>query len=361
MKSPSTLDHLLETLRQAGKTAELAALAEGSRVLLLPHGGRALGLFAPGDGENFYWTHPALESAESARSFYESTDWHNSGGDRTWLAPEVDIFFPQYPNLDLSLYFQPRQLDPGNYVLEQDGQNVQMSNRLTLRLSRTDREVELGIRKSYSAAPNPLRYEPEWRSLGGLQYAGYAQHTSLFLLRADHADEPAVSVGLWNLIQLPHDGDMLIPVYQKPAVKVLMGSVSDEDLVLSDRLATYRMRAPGEHKIGLRAVIATGRVGYRYASDGRHSLVVRNFFVNPSAEYVDVPWSEPKDLGYAIQLCNVNSALGSFSELEYHTPALTTSGEQRQYKDISQTWAFRGTQGQIDLIAKILLGAEQNA
>ncbi len=361
MKNPSTLDQLAESLHQAEKATELVDLQDGSRLLLLPHGGRALGLFSKENGENFYWTHPALESGESARAFYQSSDWHNSGGDRTWLAPEVDIFFPQYPRLEMSTYFQPRQLDPGSYALDRRGQTARMLNRLTARFSRTGREVELGIEKSYSAAPNPLRYEPEWHELDGVEYAGYTQRTSLLLLGADGPDEPAVSVGLWNLIQLPHGGDMLIPVYRKPTVKVLMGSVGGEDLLLGDRLAEYRMRAAGEHKIGLRAATATGRAGYRYSQNNRHVLVVRNFFVNPSAEYVDVPWAEPDDLGYAIQVCSVNSALGSFSELEYHTPALETSGEARAHKDTSQTWAFRGTQEEIARVAGLLLGAEKTA
>ena len=55
-----------------------------------------LGLFAPGSEENFYWTNPALRSVE-ARAFYAGDDWHNSGGDRTWLAPEVDVFLPDFP------------------------------------------------------------------------------------------------------------------------------------------------------------------------------------------------------------------------------------------------------------------------
>ena len=83
------------------------------------------------------------------------------------------------------------------------------------------------------------------------------------------------------------------------------------------------MRAAGEHKIAIRALATTGRIGYRYpAADGRWALIVRNVFVNPSGDYVDVPWSDAQDLGYAVQACNVHSALGSFSELEYHVPAI---------------------------------------
>jgi hypothetical protein len=103
---------LIDTLDSIGKPTLPWHGPDGSAVLLLPHGGRVLGLFAAGSQENFYWTHPALESAASAAEFYEGRQWHNSGGDRTWLAPEVDFFFPRYPKTNV--YHQPRELDPGN-------------------------------------------------------------------------------------------------------------------------------------------------------------------------------------------------------------------------------------------------------
>ena len=107
---------LIETLNVIGKPTEVFDSPDGSRVLLLPYGGRILGLFVPGSDENFYWTHPALESQATAAEFYASDQWHNSGGDRTWLAPEVDVFFPNFPVTDP--YWQPRQLDPGDYGIE---------------------------------------------------------------------------------------------------------------------------------------------------------------------------------------------------------------------------------------------------
>ena len=58
-------------------------------------------MFAPESEENFLWTNSALNSAESARAYYASDDWQNSGGDRTWLAPELDFFFPKFPDIDI--------------------------------------------------------------------------------------------------------------------------------------------------------------------------------------------------------------------------------------------------------------------
>src|ERR1019366_4777739 len=107
------MERLIQTLRAVGKPPEIFESPEGSTALILPHGGRILGLFAPGSNENFFWTHPALERVDTARTFYDSGQWQNSGGDRTWLAPEVDLFFPDFPGT--SRYWQPRELDPGNY------------------------------------------------------------------------------------------------------------------------------------------------------------------------------------------------------------------------------------------------------
>ena len=63
---------LAETLANVNKPTETWTSPDGSAALVLPYGGRILGLFAPGSERNFFWTHPALDSAETARAFYRS-------------------------------------------------------------------------------------------------------------------------------------------------------------------------------------------------------------------------------------------------------------------------------------------------
>jgi hypothetical protein len=344
-------ERLIDTLRQVGKPPGLWDGPDGSQVLLLPYGGRVLGLFAPGSGENFYWTHPALESVESAKEFYAGDQWHNSGGDRTWLAPEVDFFFPHYPKTDV--YHQPRELDPGNYQVVQDGGGERLVNRAACLLSRSKARIELEIAKQIGPAPNPLRYEPGPADLAGVEYAGYTQRTSLRWLAGEKTATP---VGLWNLVQMPHGGELMVPTYARTEPKVFFGAISPEDLRIEGRLVRYRMDAPGEQKIGIRAVAVAGRIGYLYpARGGRWSLVVRNVFVDPSGLYVDAPWDDPEDLGYAVQACNVHSGLGSFSELEYHAPAIGPGTGRTSCEDVSQVWAFRGSRAEIDRIVRSLL------
>ena len=108
----STLKELVTTLQAVGKPTEVHKTADGTQLLILPYGGRILGVFAPGSEENFLWTNSALNSSGSTRAYYASDDWQNSGGDRTWLAPELDFFFPKFPDIDIVGYWQPRGLDP---------------------------------------------------------------------------------------------------------------------------------------------------------------------------------------------------------------------------------------------------------
>jgi hypothetical protein len=103
------------------------------------------------------------------------------------------------------------------------------------------------------------------------------------------------------------------------------------------------------------AIATTGRAGYMYASGNQAVLVIRNFNVNPSGEYVDVHWQEPEKPGAAFQACNVNNALGSFSELEYHAPAIGLQLGKAVSEDESQVWAFRGPEPEVTTVARRLL------
>jgi hypothetical protein len=351
------LQDLIATLNAVGKPSELYQAQDGTRVLILPYGGRILGVFAPGSEENFLWTNSVLNNVESARAYYASGDWQNSGGDRTWLGPELDFFFPQYPNIDISGYWQPRSLDPGNYELTKTTNGVKLTNRLKIDAFRSRKRVELEITKSLAGAPNPLRYDVQTH-LGPIEYAGHTLLTSLKILDPHRDGVPLV--GLWSLTQMPHQGELFIPTYSKADPRIYFGLLDTPpgELALSDRLVRFKMRAPGEHKIGVRAAVTTGRIGYIYATSKKHALIVRNFFVNPSGEYADVPWTEPEDRGYSTQACSVNSRWGMFSEMEYHAPAIGGCTGLGYMEDRSQLWAFRGSREDIVTIARTLLSNE---
>jgi hypothetical protein len=343
---------LSEILSQAGQQPSEHRNPDGSTVLVLPHGGRVLGLFPPESDENFFWTHPALESVESASRFYAGSQWHNSGGERTWLAPEVDLFFPDFPKLDR--YWQPRQLDPGRWELSVEQGRPRLVNRLSCTLARSKAEVDLEISKSIAPAPDPLRRPGDRPAGRPADYAGYVQTTRLRVLAVRGGDR--VRVGLWNLIQVPHSGELFVPVYRKAEPRIVFGPVPAEELSSSDRLFRWRMSPRGERKIALRATGICGRIGYgRPRDDGRWDMVVCNLSVNPSGQYVDAPWDDLEDEAYAVQACSIDGDLGRFNELEYHVPAVECARAPAECEDASQVWAYRGTAEQIESVVHGLL------
>jgi hypothetical protein len=342
---------LIDKLRRGGKAAEIWSSPDGSTAFVLPHGGRILGLIAPGSDRNFFWTHPALESVDSLGTFYESSAWHNSGGDRTWLSPEIDFFLPHFPRLDS--YVQPRELDPGNFGLEHENGGIRLTNRCTLRLSRSQRVVDFEISKLLSSASNPL--QPGSECTPRILYAGFTLQTRL---RFTNPRADPVLISLWSLLQLPHGGDLLISTSTRSAATPYFGQVDEDDLLVTEHLVRYRMRSVSSHKLGFGPSEVTGRVGYLY-SDGTDScLVVRNIPVNPAERYLDIPCSTTSTSGSAIEGCNVNSDLGKFSELEYHSAAIGGSKGDFTFEDESQLWAFRGKECDILTVARILISPE---
>lgn len=298
-------------------------MPDGSRLTLLERGGRILGLCPPGDGQNFLWT------ASAPRE----DDW-NVGGDRTWISPEVDVFVPHFP--DTSVFRVPPQLDPGNYRLVGEGA-PRLTMRCTLPLSRLGTMAEIEISKSWTAAPDPLRAH-------NVRYAGYTQCTEL--------RTPGGLVALWNIVQLPHGGEVLIPVHGRATPQIYFGEIPREDFDLVPGLIRCRAHRRGLAKFGIHPISATGRIGYLWGSGSTTNLVVRNVAVNPCARYGDVAWADPRHLdeqGCALQVCSLDNELGAYVELEHHAPM----GQS----DIAQLCAWRGPGQAIRTIAHQLLGA----
>ena len=68
-------ENLIKVLSSVGKPTESCQSPDGSTVLMLPYGGRILGLFAPQCDENFLWTNPALASV-----FFQGTSMYSPDG-----------------------------------------------------------------------------------------------------------------------------------------------------------------------------------------------------------------------------------------------------------------------------------------
>jgi len=322
-------------------------------MLILPEYGRVLGLY-PGDSdENVFWTNPALATAESANAYFHGDGWRNPGGDRTWLAPEIELFIGDLARPG-ETYAVPATLDPGQWRVEGGTRGLQLKNESVVQLKRSGRDIPFAITKQVRMAANPL-----CDLKLDLSYAGY-EVTTMLELDEERADSLPARLSVWNLIQLPRPGHMIVPTYRRAVPQTVFGEVPPADLALADHALVWNMPdAGGNAKLSLKADVLTGRAGYLYRScqdADIWNLAVRNFAVNPSGDYVDALWDDPADTGYAFQACAVNEGDETFNELEYHAPAAVTVPGQNRVCDQSQLWAFRGGFANIATVAEHLLG-----
>lgn len=340
---------LIRTLAAAGKPAHCITSKEGGALVALPYGGRILGLYFPTGPDNGLWTHPALASSETAQRFYAGSEWHNSGGMRTWIAPETHLFYPRYP--DLSEYQQPAPLEAESHDGEWGDGEGRFTHRFQLRSYAAGRDIQMRLMKQVRMIENPLPAE-SWRMLSDTaEYTGFSVASTLEV-QADPLNPEMI--GLWNLLQVPHAGRFIIPMRQSAEPRDYFGTVPPDDLTVTDRRVTYRSHAVGVGKIGLPARSVTGRMGYVWHSSGQAFLLVVEFPVDPSGTYVDKPPGSDAGEGDAVQLCSVQGEWGAFSEVEHHSPGLScTVGGAIQHN--SRVWAFRGMAAAIQTITNLLL------
>lgn len=349
------VQHLVELIESTGRQAVRLKLSGDAEAVVLPHGGRLLGLYAGDSCSNFLWNNRALQSRALALALFGSGAWPNPGGDRTWLAPELELFIGD-PGRVFETYAVPVALDPGHWsVVSAGDEGVQLTQATTLRLKHRRRDVGLVMGKWFRPAANPLA----GTALGGrVQYAGYSQVTSLEL---EPGEAPYVRLGIWNLLQLPQPGTMWISTRSLAEPRVVFGRVAAGELTAEPERVCWQMGAPGEDtKISIQAAVLKGRAGHVRATDvpGTWELVVREFAVDPDGDYVDTLWCPPFEAGWAFQACCVRSGADCFNELEYHVPAPMTKAGSNVSRDESRVWAFRGGAESMAEVARVLLGCD---
>jgi len=145
--------NLQQVLQKIGKAPEGIVLPDSSRVLLLPYGGRILGLYSGDSDENFFWTNPALNSVATARAYYDRAGWPNSGGDRTWLSPERELFISDSSRA-WETYQVPPSVDPANYELQMTYEGVRLVSRMIVKQLQSGKSVEVEVARSILPSVN---------------------------------------------------------------------------------------------------------------------------------------------------------------------------------------------------------------
>ena len=331
---------LLESLKEAGHEA---VVLDG-RVAVLPFGGRIIGLCPDGE-TNALWTNPVLDSADSARAFFAGVGWPNSGGDRTWISPEIDTNIGD-PKRSGETYDVPRTVDPGEYAVTGSARDsVTLEADMNVLFRRSGRTVPLHIIKQVKAI------KPAMAVSGDVSSAGYALTVTI---KAKSPIPEGVYPAIWNLAQAPGGGRMLFPVFGNLKTHAFIGKPV---FAVHEGIVETIVQTADNYKFGIHVSCSMGVMLYTKQDGGPATLVARKFNVQRDAFYSDVPCDDPGAMGYIQQAYVDNGGLGGFGELEYHSPAIGGPSGRDEVTDRSELWAFSGSAQAMSGISRAILAA----
>ena len=357
-----TKSSLRASLDRAGIVYRLVESGEGWLIVAPSLGARLLGA-GIGD-ESAFWASPSL----STRAWEAGG---NSGGQRTWLAPESG---PQgfFSGEDISAWRVPPELDPGAYREIAAAPGWRSYTNALCAHAADGSSYDIVLKRS-------LALSPRASSGGSAGEIGISIELELVNLGGRPIDR---RVGLWSILQLPcrEAGTILIPIEGEGGADpdALPGSARPyyyapplDAMELRDGVLRLGTGGGRRYKMGIPASRCSGKIAYlRRAGEGQGAealpgargwiLVVMSFGVDPSGAYLDAPPpipGEERGPGDAIQAYN-DPGLGdeAFCEIEAHASAvyLAPGESQRFGLEIVVARGDRDTMG--DILAREVSG-----
>jgi hypothetical protein len=324
-------------------------------ILISQNGGRVFGPFLSQDSESIFWINSAFAQSDSFKAFLNSGDW-NLGGDRIWIAPEVQYNIQDRADLWGS-YHLPEQVDPGRYRLDQPKQDQwRLFQDMDLELyNLASGHKELRLERLIQQVEDPLRNLSDYQDLiDGVIFAGYQQIVSL-----SESKQDGILSEAWSLIQLNPGGTLLIQA--SPRVEICDYYEPIDESLQSIYSNHVRLKITGDrrYKVGYKAAQVFGRLAYlNHLDDGRSYLIVRSFFNNPSAPYAEEPSHSPGRRGHSIHIYNDDGNLGGFGELECNAQTIGGATGRSSSTDQVVLWLYVGSSNKVKEIALHLLGIE---
>jgi hypothetical protein len=350
-----TYQQIIDRLEENGMRYGVLTLQNGVSAIISQHGGRIFGPFLSRDSESIFWTNDAFAKPDDFQAFLRSGSW-NIGGDRMWIAPEIQYHVPDRNDFWGSVFW-PKQVDPGTYALEQPepGQWC-LSQDMTLQAyNLASGQKELHLERLIRRIEDPLRNTGGYLGLiGGVLFAGYEQVVTLSERRQDDIVSEA-----WSLTQVNPGGILVIPA--SPRVEY-----TDYYQPIDEDLQTFypdhvRLKITGDrqYKVGYKAAHVFGRLAYyNHLDSGQAYLLVRNFFNNPSAPYTEEPDHTPGCQGHSIHVYNDDGNAGGFGELECNAQAIGGDTGRSTSTDQLVLWLYVGAPDKVKEIGLHLLGIE---
>jgi hypothetical protein len=331
------------------------ALQNDVSIILSQHGGRTFGPFLSREGESISWINDAFAEPGTFKSFLRSGSW-NIGGDRMWIAPEIQYHVPDRHDFWGSVFW-PEQVDPGTYKLERLGPGQwRLSQDMVLEAyNLASGQKELHLERLIRQVEDPLRNVTAFPELvDGVLFAGYEQVVTLSERKRDDIVSEA-----WSLTQLNSGGVLVIPASPRVEYTDYYQPIDESLQTIHPDHVRLQITGDRQYKVGYKAAHVFGRLAYyNQLDDGRAYLIVRNFFNNPSAPYAEEPDHTPGCRGHSIHVYNDDGNAGGFGELECNAPTIGGETGRSSSTDQLVLWMYVGAPGKVKEIGLHLLGIE---
>ncbi len=326
-------------------------------IVISQYGGRILGPFLSEEGESIFWINRAFARRDLFDNLVESSEW-NIGGERIWIAPEIQyIIRERGESVGTSEEVIQDQMDPGCHQLDQPltGQ-WRLRQDLTLdAYNLAHGQKELHLERIFRQACNPLASLSIYHDvMDGIIYAGYEQVVTLTEVRSDDITSAA-----WNLIQLNPGGTILMPAAPDIEYIDYYEPIDQAFQAIHPNYVSAKITGDRMYKVGYRAPHLFGRLAYlNHLTDDLDCLLVRAFFNNPSALYLDEPGHKPGQNGASVYIYNDDGELGGFGELECQAQTIGGLTGESSSTDKMLLWLYVGQNDKLKDVARHLLGIE---
>jgi len=98
MNNRITLNQIINRFEENNLSYEIIPLPNNFKITVLQRSGRIFGPFSGEESESILWINKCFAHKEDFKAFLESGNW-NLGGDRIWMAPELENFSLAFPIL----------------------------------------------------------------------------------------------------------------------------------------------------------------------------------------------------------------------------------------------------------------------
>ncbi len=336
MNTVLNLKQMSNTLDALDMRYRVLQLNDNATILVTQHGGRIFGPFI-GDDEGILWANECFMNPQRLREFITSGAW-NIGGDRIWLAPELDFNVPDRNNFDES-YDLPATIDPGNYEF---GDKKGVSLLQLMLLNRPSTKI-LELNRQILPTENPLECEGFC--------CGYRHLIELCDHNANHQ-----SCEVWNLTQVKPHGYCYIPCNSSPVITDYY-EPANEYFTNEENVGIAKITGDRRYKIGVKAICTTGRVLYiSRISDDQFLLMVKIFDSDPTTIYTKEPAGKPGQSGHSFHIYNDNLMNGGFAELEFSGRTIGGVSGINKTIDVMSTLFYKASAEEISNIAEMFSG-----